>query len=454
MKPSIVIIDDEVSIGVSLKLALKNEYYVQAFTEVEPALKVIESEGTDLVLLDLRIGLTNGLDVLKKIKEIDPRVSVIIITAFGSIGSSIEAMRNGAFTYLTKPLDIEELLIFVRQATEFRSLSEEVSFLTDVIKDRAHYDCIIGNSEPMKRVYSLIDVVKNIDSTVLITGESGTGKELVAKAIYESGNRKNERFVVVNCAAIPENLLEIEFFGYKKGSFTGATSDRKGKFEVANKGTIFLDEIGDMPLGLQGKLLRVLQDKVFTPVGTSNPREVDVRVIAATNKKLEEMIEKSLFREDLYYRLKVMEIKVPPLRDRKEDIPLLCVHFLKKFSKELNKPLRSLSENAMQTLSSYPYPGNVRQLANVLEYAAIVSPSDIIEFADFPDDFRLKGKVAVASRDQNLEEYLSNSSLSQIEKRAITLTLEKNKGKRESTAKELGISLRTLQYKIKQYDLS
>jgi len=452
MKPSIIIIDDEVSIGASLKLALKSDYHVRTFTEAEPALQVMENEPVDLVLLDLRIGSTNGLDVLRRIKVIDPRIPVIIITAYGSIGSSVEAMRCGAFTYLTKPLDLEELQIFMRQATEFRSLSEEVSFLTDVIKDRERYDQIVGTSEAMEKVFDLIDKVKNVDTNVLITGESGTGKELVARAIHESGSRQTERFVVVNCAAIPQNLLEIEFFGYKKGSFTGAMTDRKGKFEVAHKGTIFLDEIGDMPIGLQGKLLRVLQDKVFTPVGSSSPREVDVRVVAATNKVLEEMIEKGLFREDLYYRLKVMEIRVPPLRDRMEDLPLLSDHFLKQFSRELNKPMLSISDSAAQTLQRYSYPGNVRQLANILEYAAIVTTSSVIEFSDFPEDFRLS-EVKLDEQCPSLEEFLSSSSLADIEKQAIKLTLKRFDGKREMTADQLGISRRTLQYKLKEYNL-
>lgn len=456
MKPNILIIDDEPSICASLSLALKNDYQVRTFNSAQPALEIIEKQSFAVTLLDLKIGSENGLSVLKKIKELDPNIVVIMMTAYGSIGSSVEAMKNGAFTYLTKPLDIDELMIHIKQAVDFYKLNEQVNFLSDELRNKRYFDEIIGESEPMQHVYMLIDRLKDIDTNVLITGESGTGKELVAKAIHEAGKRKNERYIIVNCAAIPENLLEIELFGYKRGAFTGAVSDRKGKFELADKGTIFLDEIGDMPIGLQSKLLRVLQSKEFTPLGSSETRHTDVRIIAATNRDLRHLIETGAFRQDLYYRINVMEIKVPPLRDRLGDIPSLCEHFLKQLSKDLNKPIKGLTASATELLLNYEFPGNVRQLANILEYAAITSSSGIIDAKDFPEEIgvrRTKVNCEVPS-DQSIDKYLSSTSMKDIEKRAIKATLDKNNGRREQTAADLGISKRGLLNKINEYGLN
>ena len=371
-KPKIWIVDDEQGICISLTFALKSAYDVKTFQNSAPLLEQLQRESCDVILLDLKLGDENGLDVLRAVKEADPTVAVIIMTAYASIGTSVEEMKAGAFTYLTKPLDLEELKIVIKQALEFRQLSERVSYLSDELESSRHFDRIIGESDSMQRVYELIDTLKDIDSNVLITGESGTGKELVAKAIHEGGKRRDERFIVVNCAAIPDNLLESEFFGYRKGAFTGADADRKGKFELADRGTIFLDEIGDMPLALQAKILRVLQDKEFTPVGAAEPRKVDVRVIAATNQDLHTLIDRKQFREDLYYRLNVMSIEIPPLRERREDILLLCEHFIQQNSFEMRKSITGMTSEAEDLLMHYPYPGNVRQLANILEYACIV----------------------------------------------------------------------------------
>jgi len=456
MKPHVLIIDDEPSICASLSLALKNEYQVKTFNSAQPALELIEKQSFSVVLLDLKIGADNGLEVLKRIKEIDPNLVVIMMTAYGSIGSSVEAMKNGAFNYLTKPLDIDELMIYIKQAVEFYRLNEQVSFLSDELRNKRYYDEIIGESEPMQHVYMLIDRLKDIDTNVLITGESGTGKELVAKAIHEAGRRRNERYIIVNCAAIPENLLEIELFGYKRGAFTGAANDRKGKFELADKGTIFLDEIGDMPIGLQSKLLRVLQSKEFTPLGSSEVRHTDVRIIAATNRDLKQLIESGGFRQDLYYRINVMEIKMPPLRDRLSDIPALCRHFIEQLSKDLNKPLKGLTSSATELLMQYEYPGNVRQLANILEYAAIISSSGLIDSGDFPEE--IGTQRAIQKREgpcvESVDEYLAGTSMREIEKRAIRATLEKNCGRREQTAMDLGISKRGLLNKINEYGLN
>jgi len=455
LKPHVLIIDDEPSICASLSLALKNDYEVRTFNSAQPALDIIEKQSFTVALLDIKIGTENGLSVLKKIKEMDPGIVVIMMTAYGSIGSSVEAMKNGAFTYLTKPLDIDELMIYIKQAVDFYRLNEQVRFLSDELRNKRYYDEIIGESEPMRHIYMLIDKLKDIDTNVLITGESGTGKELVAKAIHEAGRRKNERYIIVNCAAIPENLLEIELFGYKRGAFTGASSDRKGKFELADKGTIFLDEIGDMPIGLQSKLLRVLQQKEFTPLGSSDTRHTDVRIIAATNKDLRHLISIGAFRQDLYYRINVMEIKMPPLRDRLSDIPSLCKHFLQQLSKDMNKPIKGLTASATELLMNYEYPGNVRQLANILEYAAIVSSSGIIDAKDFPEEIGIRRAMNSGGIPctQSIDEYLANTSLKDIEKRAIKATLDKNNGRREQTAADLGISKRGLLNKINEYGL-
>lgn len=449
MNRTVYIIDDEPSICVSLQLALKNLYRVKTFTSSLPALANMEAEGADIVLLDLRLGEENGLEVLERIKRIDPNTEVIMMTAFGSIDTSVNAMQKGAFTYLTKPINIEELKVIMQQASNIRKLNEQIYYLSDQLESKSHFDAIIGESAPMQRVYMLIDRVKDIDTNVLITGESGTGKELVARAIHNAGKRYRERFVVVNCAAIPENLLELEFFGYKRGAFTGAMQDKKGKLEQADNGTLFLDEIGDMPLGLQSKLLRALQDKEFTPVGGSTPIKVDTRILAATNRDLPALIAEGRFREDLYYRLNVMEIKLPPLRERQGDIAILGNYLLGKFSAELNKPIRAITPEAKEMLERLPYPGNVRQLVNILEYACILCQDGVISKEDFPEYVTRTDGTGPSG--DSIDDYLSSHSLKDIEKRAIEATLQRCGGKRVATAAQLGISKRGLLNKLKEY---
>lgn len=449
MNRTVYIIDDEPSICVSLQLALKNLYRVKTFTSSLPALANMEAEGADIVLLDLRLGEENGLEVLERIKRIDPNTEVIMMTAFGSIDTSVNAMQKGAFTYLTKPINTEELKVIMQQASNIRKLNEQIYYLSDQLESKSRFDAIIGESAPMQRVYMLIDRVKDIDTNVLITGESGTGKDLVARAIHNAGKRYRERFVVVNCAAIPENLLELEFFGYKRGAFTGAMQDKKGKLEQADNGTLFLDEIGDMPLGLQSKLLRALQDKEFTPVGGSTPIKVDTRILAATNRDLPALIAEGRFREDLYYRLNVMEIKLPPLRERQGDIAILGNYLLGKFSAELNKPIRAITPEAKEMLERLPYPGNVRQLANILEYACILCQDGVISKEDFPEYVTRTDGTGPSG--DSIDDYLSSHSLKDIEKRAIEATLQRCGGKRVATAAQLGISKRGLLNKLKEY---
>jgi two-component system response regulator AtoC len=379
-----------------------------------------------------------------------------MITAFGNIKSSVEAIKNGAFNYLSKPIDMDELFVFIEQALRVRNLSDEVVYLSDELKNhRFQSQGLIGNSAPIRKVYTMIEKLKDVDTTVTITGESGTGKELVARAIHFTGKRKDKRFVVINCAAIPENLLEGELFGYKRGTFTGAIQDKKGKFEVADKGTIFLDEIGDMQLNLQSKLLRVLQQKEYTPLGSNEVHKTDVRIIAATNKNLETMVKEGSFREDLFYRLSVMNIHMPPLRERKEDIPLLCQHFIEKFGREQNKRVKKITPETMEVLMSYDYPGNIRQLANFIEHAMIISNGYTIDIKDLPGT--VKGTLHYEEQKEiyetNFRKRLSKMSIKEIERIAIEATLEKNAGKREPTAKDLGISIRSLHNKIKEYGL-
>jgi len=453
MKANILIIDDEVSSCTLLSLALKKDYHVEYAHTAKDGVAMFKNGGYDLVLLDMVIGNDNGLEVLKLIKGIDESASIIMMTAFGSIQTSVEAMRAGAFTYLAKPLDLDELRAYIHQALSMRRLSEEVSFLNDELNKAKQHQEMIGDSAPMKQVYSLIERVKDIDCNVLVTGESGTGKELVARAIHYSGRRKNDHFVVVNCAAIPESMLEEELFGHKRGSYAGATQDKKGKLEIADGGTVFLDEIGDIPLSLQGKLLRAIQQKEFTPLGGTAVRKVDIRIVAATNRNLQEMVKNGQFREDLYYRLNVMNIRMPSLRERIEDIPSLCRHFIAQFNHEQNKSVKGLTDEAYRYLISYDYPGNVRQLMNVLEYAMIVCQNSEIRAEDLPIEISGRIQQFHYNGEEMLAEMLAGKALHEVEKIAIAATLRKNKGRRDATAKELGISVRGLQNKIAAYDL-
>lgn len=449
-KPRILIIDDEPSICQALSFALDVQYQVAVAQDAEKGKALVMSFRPDLVLLDLQIGTTNGIDVLRWIKAQDDSISVIIMTAYGSIRSSVEAMRLGAFTYLTKPLDIEELQIFLGNALEVRRLSHEVIELNDALDTirSNQYGGIIGKAEEIKKVFSLIEKLKNLDTSVAIVGESGTGKELVARAIHNMGSRKNQRFVAINCAAIPDGLLEEELFGHKRGSFTGAVADRSGKLAVAQGGTLFLDEIGDMSLNLQSKLLRVLQEREYTPVGSNEPRKLDVRVITATNRDLGAMIQEGTFRADLYYRLNVVEIAMPPLRDRKQDILLLCDYFIQGYMKERGLCAHQIDEKAMRILLAYNYPGNVRELANILEYASVVCSGNVITAGDLPPRLRAGDDSAIAQTPANL---LTSLTLAELEKQAILACYDALNGKQKVIAAHLGISERGLRNKLYEY---
>ncbi|MDL2258883.1 sigma-54 dependent transcriptional regulator [Eubacteriales bacterium OttesenSCG-928-K08] len=451
-KNKILILDDEPSICSSLSLSLEGEYRVISHTDPLEGIALLDKEAVDLVLLDLVIGEHDGLDILRKIKQIDPNICVIMMTAYGDIRSSVSAMKNGAFTYLPKPLDIEELMLHIRQGLEFRALNERVTFLRDELNSKNYAEPIIGNSPAMQQVLQMVDRLKDTDTSVTITGESGTGKELIAKALHFSGSRAEQRFVAVNCAAIPEGLLEEEFFGHKRGAFTGAVSDKRGKLEMADKGTIFLDEIGDMPLSLQGKLLRALQEKAYAPIGGHDLRTFDARLIVATNRDLKDMVQKGLFRQDLYYRINVFEIELPPLRERRQDIPLLCEHFIRKNNEQQKKHMRikGITKEAERALMLHDYPGNVRELANALEYASIVTNDEWIHAANLPD----RTRRCAAEAEKSEEEYtLRGKTLEELEKAAVFAAYEKHSGKRKAMAEELGISERGLWNKLKKFEL-
>lgn len=442
MKYKVFVIDDEPAICVSIRSALKKDYDVSFATNEEEALNRVREEHFDVILLDLRLGNSNGVDVLKKIKQIDSETAVIMVTAYGSIRSSVDAMREGAFNYLTKPVELDELRIFIEQAISFESLNKQVNYLSAELQNRYKYGDMIGKSEVMQRVYQLVEKVKDVDCGVLLSGESGTGKELAARAIHYLGKRKSEKFVVVNCAAIPDGLLEEEFFGHKRGSFTGATTDKKGKVELADKGTLFLDEIGDLPLSLQGKLLRVLQQKEFSPIGSNEIIKTDIRLIAATNRNLLQMISEGSFRQDLYYRLNVVEICLPPLRERKEDISILAQSFVEQFSKEQNKNITGLAPSAIRALMRYSFPGNVRELRNIIEYSCIMCSGSTIEEDDLPRGISAEIETSVIPR---------SGTLADIERQVILESIDKNNGHHKKTAEELGISERSLRNKLTAY---
>ncbi len=447
MKKHITIIDDEELICYTLKMLLETIYDVSTFTNSDLGLEFIKNNATDLVVLDLRIGSESGIDVLKQIKEFDDTIAVIMMTAYGTIKSSVEAMKSGAFTYVSKPVEPDELLIYIEQALQLKELNVKISYLSEEYNKNDKFGDMVGRSEAMKSVYSLIDKFKDKDVCVCIEGESGTGKELVARAMHFMSKRKEQLFVAVNCASIPINLMEEEFFGHKKGSFTGAVADKKGKLEAADNGTLFLDEIGDMPLELQGKLLRVLQQKEYTPIGGTISKKVDIRFLAATNRDLSQMVKQGKFREDLYFRLNLLNISMPPLRDRREDVESLTTHFVEKFSNEQGKGVSGVSGEVSEVFSSYTFPGNVRELANIIEYAVIMCAKDELCVEDLPKYLLTNQAV---SKEGMCEEIMT---LREIERNAIAQSLKRNNNHRKNTAAELGISERGLRNKIVEYGL-
>ncbi|MGG0284429.1 sigma-54 dependent transcriptional regulator [Peribacillus butanolivorans] len=452
MKPHVLVIDDEPAICTALSFALEDDYQVVTTTDPDEGLRHIKQISVDIVLLDLRIGSKSGLDILQKIKHRSPNVTVIMMTAYSSIDTSIEAIKNGAYYYIEKPINIEELSLLLMRAAEFKQMSNQLETLHEELEKTRGFGNFLGNSKAMQRIFSMIERVKDIDSSVLITGESGTGKELVARNIHTLGRRKNNPMQIVNCAAIPEMLLESELFGYEKGAFSGATQRKEGKCVAADGGILFLDEISEMPLPLQAKLLRVLQEREVTPLGSNTKISLDVRIISAANKNLEQMVMEGKFREDLYFRLNVIPISMPPLRERKEDLPLLMDYFIKKHAKDMNREDKTFTASARRLLLDYHYPGNVRELGNIIEYAVALSNSKNMEDTDLPQyvqEQKLILQSGSPNEDSNSFSIPIGISMKEIEEKVITATLQYCKNHRQKTAQILKISERSLRDKIK-----
>lgn len=378
-KGKILVVDDDRNILKVIQMRLESEgFHVTKTTGAEKALELAEQEPFDLAMIDLKLDDQDGIRLMQNIRHIIPDLPVIILTAHGTINSAVDAMKKGAHSYLTKPFDGHELLMQINNCLETSKLSKEVKQLQRLVKEKYGFDNIIGRSEKMKKVFEQVTLAAATDSNVYIEGKSGTGKELIAKTLHIASDRKDDPFIALNCAAIPENLMESEFFGYEKGAFTGADKSKKGLIAEASFGTFFLDEISEMPLSMQVKVLRVLEEKEFYPVGGRQIEKMNARIIAASNKNLEQEVKNGLFREDLYYRIHVIPIKLPTLNERKEDIPILSRHFLKKYSEEMGKKVNAFSTDAMQKLISYPWPGNIRELENTIECAMAMAKSNII----------------------------------------------------------------------------
>ena len=386
----VLVVEDEALMrSIIIDLMRGEGYEVVEAPSGEVAWQIFEKEKIDLAILDLNLsGGSSGLDVLKKMRDVDSEVMAIIVTAYASVESAVQALQQGAYDYITKPFANDHLKNQVRHALEAKALFKENHFLRRELREKYRFENIIGKGDAIESVFRIMEKVARTDSSVLITGESGTGKELVARAIHFTSERANGRFLPINCGALPENLLESELFGYKRGAFTGAMNEKIGLLKSADKGTVFLDEIGDMPLALQIKLLRVLQEREVYPLGSNDPVSFDVRVLCATNKDLEVEAKAGRFREELLYRINVITIKLPPLRERKDDIPLLASHFLKKFERSLGRGGMRFSKGAMKLLLSYAWPGNVRELENTIERAAILAETDVIHSHDLPDKLR------------------------------------------------------------------
>ena len=443
-KAKILIVDDEAIVRESLRDWMSDVgHQVLTAENGHQALEIIEKEKPGIAIVDLIMPGMDGIELLKRAKETYPNIEVIIITAYGSIPTAINAMREGAYDYIEKPFCPERAELLVNKLVEHQRLVEENISLHQKLEERYRFENIIAKSPKMQQVIEVIRVVAKSNATVLIVGDSGTGKELVARAIHSQSYRKDKPFVAVSCAALPESLLESELFGHEKGSFTGAHAQRKGKFEIANRGSLFLDEIGEMSANIQVHLLRVLEEREFTRVGGDELIKVDVRVISATNKDVKKAVADNQFREDLYYRLNVVSIELPPLRERKEDIPLLAQHFLNKFAVENQKEIIDFSPEATDFLLKYEWPGNVRELENAVERAVILSNDSYIEARDMPQTTVQMNHSATVEK-----------SLKESEKKCVLAILKETRGNFSEAARVLGISRATLYNKIKAYELN
>jgi two-component system, NtrC family, response regulator HydG len=447
----ILVVDDDPGHLTALKTIIKSwGYTVFLADDGTHAVENVKERPFNLILMDVRMAQMSGIEALKKIKNYNPAIPILIMTAYSSVDSAVEALKAGAYDYLTKPLDFEVLKLTLERALEHTGLKEENKYLKDKLS--ADYDLknIIGRSTPMKELIDMLAMVAPSEATVLITGESGTGKELVAKSIHHNSSRKGHPLVIVNCAALTETLLESELFGHEKGAFTGADKRREGRFMKANRGTIFLDEIGETSATMQAKLLRVIQEREIQRVGGDETLNVDVRILAATNRNLEEDVKEGKFREDLYYRLNVVTLNVPPLRDRQDDIPLLAQHFLEKYAEKNRKNVKGFSPLAMDMLIKYGWPGNVRELENTIERAVILLTGDLITEKDLPSNI-IEPYSEKSDWVEKPKPVVANRPLEDIEKEAILATLEATGGNKSETARRLKINRKTLHKKLKDY---
>jgi len=442
--PRILVVDDELVIRESLAGWLRRDgYLVETLESGELAIESLKTNTYDVILLDIQMDGISGMDVLDHVKEEYPDIDVIMITAFGSVPSAVQAMKSHAFDYLLKPFDPDELGVLIKKLMEHRARKRENVYLKERFEEQSRFESMIGQSGPMQAVFTLIRDIKDSEATVLITGETGSGKGLAAKAIHSNSRLMDGPFVAVNCGAIPPHIMESELFGHKKGAFTDAKETRKGRLEVARGGTLFLDEIGEISMRMQIDLLQVLEDKIFYKVGGTQPLTADFRVIAATNSDLVKAIRDRTFREDLFYRLNVITLTMPPLRDRREDIPLLANHFLEKFTREVNRGVTRISRDAMDDLMLHDWPGNVRELSNALERAVVVCKTGTITPYDLPIGHSLEEELK--------QRYFS---LSDMEKNHIAATLDQTGWNISKAAALLGIDRSTLYNKIKRYDLA
>ena len=457
--PQILVIDDELSMRELLEYMLSKEgYAVTCAQNGVEAIKLLKEKDFDLLLCDIRLGDMSGLEVLRASKQKKNDSVVIMISAYASAETAVEAMNDGAYDYVPKPFNNEELMETVAKALELRTIEQEKELLDSELKKHLHFDMIVGNSPAMQHIYKLVRQVSKTKTNVLITGESGTGKELIARAIHQESDRRDNPFVVINCGGIPETLMESELFGHKKGSFTGATHDKQGLFQDAHTGTIFLDEIGELSLPIQVKLLRAVQEKVIRPVGGNNDFAVDIRIISATNKSLEQEVIEGNFREDLFYRLNVIEVKVPALRERKTDLRTLAQHFLEKYSKEMGKEISKFSSYALDLLHKYDFPGNVRELENLLERSVALSTTNIV----LPDSLALsvhkrRWIEGIKDRRFDLDEVAKgvalDSILEEIERAYLKKALDCSHGNKNKAADLLGISFRSLRYRLDKLNI-
>jgi len=446
-KGRILVVDDEKSMREILHIFLKNEgYSVTLADNGESAVEAVKKDIFDLIITDMNMPKVSGMDLLKSVKKIAPDTIVVVITAFGTTESAVEAMKQGAYDYIQKPFQMDDIRLVVKNALEKQRLRKDVSILKEQLKTPS-LENIIGCSPAMQSLFTIISKSAESSASVLITGESGTGKELVAKAIHSLSPRKDNHFVAVNCAAIPEGLLETELFGYMKGAFTGASSNKQGLFELANDGTLFLDEIGEMPLSLQSKLLRVIEGGVFRRVGGISDIKVDVRIVSATNRNLHELIEKGLFREDLYFRLNVLSVKIPPLRERREDIPLLVEHFMQKFSGGRKK----FAPDALRLLENYQWKGNVRELENIIERAVLLCDDEIIGEEFLPEEIKSAPAVKTVSVPPGGVDF--EKLIEETEKAYLLKALEKTNGVKTEAAKLLHLTFRSFRHKLKKYGI-